>query len=89
MKIIRYNNEPTINTSNLQGSYKLYAEDSTRIVSKYLIFNKTLNGETKRGHQIIIQQAEIRGLSGDLGAVLYNYWHDIKLADLRKIPVGK
>ena len=64
----------------------LSSKGSLRIIKKYLLFGKRINGEKKRGWCIILQKANI-AIAASIGGVFdYNTWTDIEFLDTPQMP---
>jgi hypothetical protein len=70
------------------GKGYLYPEGTKRIIRGYYLFPATINDETRRGTQLIEQEAVIRCFDLiDTGIIHYNKW--INLRFLSKDLTGK
>jgi hypothetical protein len=65
------------------GTIELVAPGERRTKRKYYLFNKCLNGVTRRGRQLVEQEADVC-VESDVGTVLWrNTWKDIAFVEER------
>jgi hypothetical protein len=58
------------------GHTHLYPEGTRRNVRSYFLFPRTLNGETRRGFQVVEQVAYIDFNCSEDGTIPYNGWRN-------------
>ncbi len=64
------------------GSHPLYSNGSKRTVIAYFLFPKTIDGEKRRGFQIIEQKASIENASSSAAeTIYYNKWENERFID--------
>jgi len=56
------------------GYHNLYPKGTRRVALAYFIFSTTLNGERRRGIQLVEQEATINLTTDGLSTVHYNHW---------------
>ena len=59
----------------------LYPEDTKRVVVAYFLFPTTLNGEERRGIQLLEQRASVERISKIDLVTQYNGWHNCQFVD--------
>jgi hypothetical protein len=66
-----------IHDGGMVGNSYLYPEGTKKTTVEYFLFPRTLNGETRRGLQVVEQRAEI-DVSGGEVSFHYNTWFKTK-----------
>ena len=86
MKIIKVNGKRSVEIYDDLGISYLYPEGTTRIIQRYLLFNRVLDGEKRKGRQFIEQEATIESaVSSEGESIQYNKWYNSKFIDGSKL----
>ncbi len=74
--------------SGVVNSHRLHASGSKRIIVAYFLFPRILDGQSKRGLQLVEQVASIDVSSDGHEAIHYNHWEDVRFVPTNQLEAS-